>query len=101
MKSKFSDSIYVMWHVQVVSRRSGEWVTKARFETRKDARTNCWMYREVNGGNGQRPYGFGNTRVVRVVAERKPRSMMTRPCAPGSYADPRTLHMPPKGKRGK
>lgn len=60
-----TDSTKITWHVQVKSRRSGKWVTKARFETRKDARTNAWMYREVNGGNGSEPYGFGNTRVVR------------------------------------
>lgn len=103
MKSKLHDSIHVMHQVQVRKSRAHKWVNKGRFETRKDARTNAWMYREVNGGDGKPPYGFGNTRVVRFVVERKskPRPMMSRPCAPGSYADPRTIHKAPtKAKRG-
>lgn len=60
------DSTTILWQVQVRA-KTGRWINKGRFETRKDARVNAWMYREVNGGNGKAPYGFGSTRVVRVV----------------------------------
>lgn len=102
MKSRLHDSIHVLWQVQVRKSRAHKWVNKGRFETRKDARTNAWMYREVNGGSGKPPYGFGNTRVVRVVVEHRP-SKMLRPCAPKSYADPKAIHLPLviRGKGGR
>ena len=65
-----SKNLKTQWRVQVRRSRSHAWRNTGLFETRKDARTNAWMYREVNGGSvgvDRQPVGFGNTRIVRYI----------------------------------
>lgn len=62
-----SKNLKKQWRVQVRRSRKHAWRNKGLFETRSAARTNAWMYREVNGGSvgiDRQPVGFGNTRVV-------------------------------------
>lgn len=59
------DSTKVLWQVQVRKSRAHKWVNKGRFETRENARAAAaWLRGEPGWGA---VYGFGNTRVVRVV----------------------------------
>ena len=65
-----SKNLKTQWRVQVRRSRNHAWRNKGLFETRNAARTNAWMYREINGGSAgvdRRPVGFGNTRVIKYM----------------------------------
>ncbi len=69
-----TDSTKVMWQVQVRKSRLHKWTSKGRFETRGSARRAAYCLRvwgrsawgSAHDGFTQ-GYGFGNTRVERVV----------------------------------
>lgn len=60
------------WRVQVKA-KTGNWINKGLYETRKDARARCRDLRgemRLHGGGliyTRGAYGFGNTRVVRYI----------------------------------
>lgn len=54
-----TDSTEITWRVQYRRNRDRGWRNGPRYETREDARRQCAVERAM--------FGFGNTRVQRVV----------------------------------
>ena len=67
-----TDSTKVLWQVQVRKSRLHKWTNKGRFEKRDNARVaayclRVWGVSGYGASTAAEGYGFGNTRVVRVV----------------------------------
>lgn len=61
------DSTKVLWRVQVRKSRAHKWVNKGQWETRSGARGSARVFRDIEPCGDRYGYGFGNTRVLRVV----------------------------------
>lgn len=65
------DSTRIVWLVQARLAYGRKWITKARFERRQDARERAiemrYLHESDHNDDPAPGYGFGNTRVQRVV----------------------------------